>query len=156
VSDEEMDILRADGTTGTVVVSAAPVRDRADHIVAAVVTLHDITDLEHLQWELHRANAELEQRVEERTAQLATANEALRSANEGLHESEERFAAFMDRFPGAAFIKDSDGAYVYFNRFCESAPPHARGHPPHRSDGSYRTDRTERTGRSLCHRTFLR
>ena len=75
-----MDILRADGTTGTVVVSAAPVRDRADHIVAAVVTLHDITDLEHLQWELHRANAELEQRVEERTAQLATANEALRSA----------------------------------------------------------------------------
>ncbi len=36
-----------------------------------------------------------------------------------LRESEARFAAFMDNLPGAAWIKDLDGRYVYANREAE-------------------------------------
>jgi PAS domain S-box-containing protein len=40
-------------------------------------------------------------------------------AEEALRESEERFAAFMRNLPGAAFIKDLEGRYVYINEPCE-------------------------------------
>ena len=38
---------------------------------------------------------------------------------EALQRSEERFALFMQHLPGAAFIKDAHGRYVYANRRCE-------------------------------------
>ncbi len=38
-------------------------------------------------------------------------------AESALRESEGRFAAFMDRFPGAVFIKDAENRYVYFNSY---------------------------------------
>lgn len=37
-------------------------------------------------------------------------------AEAALRESEERFQAFMNHSPAVAFIKDSDGRYVYINR----------------------------------------
>jgi PAS domain S-box-containing protein len=37
-------------------------------------------------------------------------------AQEALHQSEQRFATFMDNFPGPAFIKDAKGRLVYLNR----------------------------------------
>lgn len=40
---------------------------------------------------------------------------------EALRQSEERFALFMQHLPGAAFIKDAQGRYVYANRGCEIA-----------------------------------
>ncbi|MCD4738845.1 MAG: PAS domain S-box protein, partial [Anaerolineae bacterium] len=38
-------------------------------------------------------------------------------AEQSLRESEGRFAAFMDRFPGAVFIKDAASRYVYLNSY---------------------------------------
>jgi len=38
---------------------------------------------------------------------------------EALRESQERFQAFMDHTPAAAFLKDLDGRYVYVNKFFE-------------------------------------
>jgi PAS domain S-box-containing protein len=40
-------------------------------------------------------------------------------AEEALRQSEERFAAFMRNLPGAAFLKDVDGKYVYVNQWLE-------------------------------------
>jgi anti-sigma regulatory factor (Ser/Thr protein kinase) len=46
VTDEQIDILRGDGTPATILESARPIRDEDDddHIVAAVMTFHDVTE----------------------------------------------------------------------------------------------------------------
>lgn len=46
--NQEMRYLREDGSIGTVLVSAAPIRD-ADRMVAAVTTFNDVTDLRNAQ-----------------------------------------------------------------------------------------------------------
>jgi len=66
----------------------------------------------HGQEDLERLTAELEQRVEERTAQLGAANHALM-------ESERRFFDILDRSPAAIFLKDLDGRYMFVNRRCQ-------------------------------------
>jgi len=72
--------------------------------------------------EIDRLNAELEQRVMERTKKLEATTARLRAeieerkeAEEALRQSEERFAAFMDNLPGYAWMKDLEGRYVYIN-----------------------------------------
>ncbi len=45
VLNEEIVILRDDGTTGTILVSSQPIHDDAGNIIAAVLTLYDITQL---------------------------------------------------------------------------------------------------------------
>ncbi len=82
-----------------------------------------------LVWERRRfidalrfANAELEKTVEIRTSELQATNESLRreiadrkKSDESLKESESRFALFMQHLPGLAWIKDTQGRYVYAN-----------------------------------------
>jgi PAS domain S-box-containing protein len=54
VTDEEVEILRGDGTRGVVNVSSAPVRDSVGNIVAGVVTFYDITERKEAERELAR------------------------------------------------------------------------------------------------------
>jgi signal transduction histidine kinase len=49
VVDEEINTLRGDGTTGTISVSAAPIKDKAGNITAAVVVFIDITERKYLE-----------------------------------------------------------------------------------------------------------
>jgi PAS domain S-box-containing protein len=44
-----------------------------------------------------------------------------KQAEEALRQSEERFARFMQHFPGLAWIKDMEGRYVYANAAAEKA-----------------------------------
>ncbi len=62
----------------------------------------------HVEDVLRKSNEELEKRVRERTAELERANEALR-------DSEGIFSFFMRHLPGAAWMKDLKGRYVYAN-----------------------------------------
>lgn len=71
---------------------------------------------------LRLAHEKLEQRVQERTAQLVQVNTELRAEVEerkrseaALRESEDRFAAFMRHTSAAAWIKDEALRYVYIN-----------------------------------------
>jgi PAS domain S-box-containing protein len=48
-------------------------------------------------------------------------------AAEALRQSEERFSAFMRHLPGAAFIKDCEGRYVYANETCAALLGAKRG-----------------------------
>ena len=57
---------------------------------------------------LRKSNEELDKRVRLRTEDLERSNAALR-------ESEERFSLFMRHLPGAAWMKDLEGRYVYVN-----------------------------------------
>jgi PAS domain S-box-containing protein len=74
---------------------------------------------------LVKARQELEKRVEERTADLAKANEQLRQeieerkwAEEALRESEEKFRTVSEQSPNMIFI-NKRGKVVYANKVCQ-------------------------------------
>jgi Cu+-exporting ATPase len=79
--------------------------------------------LERTQGELRKAYAEVERRVEERTAELARANEALvaevrerQRAEEEVRRSRNMLASVMDSIPQAVFWKDRASVYLGCNR----------------------------------------
>src|SRR5918993_377151 len=78
----------------------------------ALREMHDRSERQQAQSDLQRLNMDLESRVEERTAQLSAANEALA-------ESERRFFDILDHSPAAIFLKDLDGRYIFANRSCQ-------------------------------------
>jgi PAS domain S-box-containing protein len=65
--------------------------------------------------EVRRLNAELEQRVTERTAELAKANQALAENDRALRQSEARLNAILDNSPAVIAMKDVAGHYVFVN-----------------------------------------
>jgi PAS domain S-box-containing protein len=77
VKGRTIDFERSSGTRGTQFLSAAPVRDRDGNIIGAVAIVQDITVLKETEGELRKLKEHLETRVEERTAELATANREL-------------------------------------------------------------------------------
>jgi PAS domain S-box-containing protein len=68
--------------------TAAPLRDSTGQVVGAIETLIDISALKRAQQEVQQFNAELEDKVRARTAELALANENLRQASQQLVQSE--------------------------------------------------------------------
>jgi PAS domain S-box-containing protein len=60
VTDEEIRMLRGDGTIGVGLFSAAPVRDREGRIVAGVVAWSDVTERKRAEEALHETRARLE------------------------------------------------------------------------------------------------
>jgi len=88
IYNTEMDIQRFDDTFGTVLASAAPVRDREGRLVGAVAALQDIT-----------AQKQIERR--------------LRASQAQLRESELRFHLALDNTPIIVFEMDSDLRYTW-------------------------------------------
>jgi sensor domain CHASE-containing protein len=79
-----------------------------------------VESLNHSQQELRNAYQELETRVEQRTAELAAANEALRAevaermvAEEALRASEERFRSLVETTSDWVWEIDENGVYTY-------------------------------------------
>ena len=78
-----------------------PLRDRRGRLIGAAYALRDVTEKHRVDEALREANATLERRVAERTAALA--------------ESEERFRAAIDHFPGTFAIYDTDRRLQFVN-----------------------------------------
>jgi PAS domain S-box-containing protein len=72
-----LEIQRIDGSRAFVFNSASPVHDSTGKIVGSAVAIQDITDLRKVEQALADTNAQLEQRVKERTEDLQTLNEEL-------------------------------------------------------------------------------
>lgn len=97
-------------------VSAAPVRGAGGNILGAIVTFTDIT-------ELRRAREELEKRVEERTAELVAANQALqveiaarRQSEAELRESELRFRQLAENIEEVFMLSEpEEGRLLYLS-----------------------------------------
>jgi PAS domain S-box-containing protein len=90
---------------------------------STVVTVRDITERKQAADALRRAHDELEMRVQERTAELAQTNEALRAeiaerrrAEGALRESEERYRAIFERSTDAIYITSREGKFVDLNQ----------------------------------------
>lgn len=97
VIDEELLLKGPDGEAVPILCRAVPIRDGEGHITGGVLAWRDITLIKAAQEVLRKSHEELEQRVRERTAELARANEALQAeikermqAEEALRESAAR------------------------------------------------------------------
>jgi PAS domain S-box-containing protein len=91
----------------TVRLESTGIRD-ADGAVQCRTVLLDVSERVRAEQALQRANAELEQRVEERTAELRESNEALRV-------SEERFRLVLKDAPTAVFTHDEQLRYTWIH-----------------------------------------
>jgi transcriptional regulator with GAF, ATPase, and Fis domain len=67
-------------------VSASPILNDSNGVTGSVHIARDVTERKHAQDALQRAHDELEERVKERTADLATANEQLVASERALEE----------------------------------------------------------------------
>jgi PAS domain S-box-containing protein len=120
---EEITFIRGDGTRGVMLASAAPIRNPDGLVTAAVVTFADITARKRMEQELRALNVELEQRVQERTAQLQQQNEDLQIAKEELRQQTEellaaraymeqerqRYQALFEFAPDGYVVTDTEG-----------------------------------------------
>lgn len=73
--------LRANDTTLPVDDNAAPIVDENGTLLGGVMVFRDVTEQRRIEDDIRRLNAELEQRVEERTRQLDDANQQLEAFN---------------------------------------------------------------------------
>jgi PAS domain S-box-containing protein len=77
VFNHEEPFVDQDGNQGWYATTKVPLRDIQGKIVGLVGISHDITERKRVEEEIKRLNAELEQRVVDRTAQLQAANREL-------------------------------------------------------------------------------
>jgi PAS domain S-box-containing protein len=110
----------------------SPLRNQQGRLIGRLVVLRDITERRQAEEALRRAYDELEMRVQERTAELAKANEALQvevtervQAEEALRESEEKFRSLAEQSPNMIFI-NKKGKIVYANEKCEETMGYTR------------------------------
>jgi len=76
--------------------SIAPIKDDRGIIQGAVLVFRDITERKHAEEELRRAHDELELRIQERTAELKSANEDLQAEITDRKAAEEKLKASLE------------------------------------------------------------
>jgi signal transduction histidine kinase/CheY-like chemotaxis protein len=107
---------RKDGTRLDVSLTISPIRDSTGRIIGASKIARDITERKQAEAALQQAYAELEQRVEERTALLALIQGITRAANEAtssaaaLQVAVDRICAYTGWPVGHAYLAVAPGA----------------------------------------------
>jgi PAS domain S-box-containing protein len=116
---------KKDGTEFPIEASISKLATSEGTIYTSIV--RDVADRVRAREELKRAHEQLEQRVQERTAELATANEQLRreiierhQAEMKLRLSEGRMEAILDNCTASIFMKDLEGRVLLINRWYET------------------------------------
>lgn len=95
-----------------VTATARPLKNPSGEITGAVLVIHDITERKNSENEIRKLNEELEQKVTERTAQLAEAIETLR-------KSEEKYREIVENIGDVVHTSDYIGIFTYINPACK-------------------------------------
>ncbi len=98
---------------------ALPMRNHHGEIEQWVATYTDIHEQKLVEELFIVAHKELELKVQERTAELTQQIAERKIAEAALRKSEVRFKTFMNNNPAVAFIKNSEGRYIYANKTFE-------------------------------------
>ncbi|MFQ5963504.1 MAG: PAS domain S-box protein [Candidatus Scalinduaceae bacterium] len=118
---------RKNGDTFTAQLTATMLRDENGKFIGLMGISRDITERKRVEKELKTLNESLEQRVTERTANLAKANNELlvkideqKRTELALKESEERLQAIIDNTTAVIYLKDTKGRYILINHQYET------------------------------------
>ncbi|MBU0716697.1 MAG: PAS domain S-box protein, partial [Planctomycetes bacterium] len=124
--DLEYQLRRYDGTSIWVKENVRTIRDSAGAVLYYEGSLEGIAERKRAEAELQRAHDELEQRVEERTADLTAANQRLvrevaerRRVEEARRESEEHLRTIVNANKDAMIAAGEDGMVTLFNPAAE-------------------------------------
>jgi PAS domain S-box-containing protein len=127
----ETTLPRPRGEQRTLWAKASPLYDMDGNVVGAIEAIRDITGRKTAETELRKSHDELEERVNQRTADLYAANMQLHKEVEtrkhiatALQESEKRYRSIVDRdyrfildtIRDAVYRTDTDGILTLVNR----------------------------------------
>ncbi|MCH7559700.1 MAG: PAS domain S-box protein, partial [Planctomycetes bacterium] len=93
-----------------------PYCDEQGNVAGVIVFVVDITERKRTEEALQRAHHELEQRVQERTAELLKANEQLTLAKQSLQQNEEKYRTLVESAGESITTIDKDGVFLFMNR----------------------------------------
>jgi PAS domain S-box-containing protein len=106
--------------------SITPIFDTGDNISYFLAVQEDITEQKKAEDKIRLLNADLERRIELRTAQLAETNESLQKeieerkrADEALNDSEKSYRTVIENVKEIIFQTDSNGLWIFLNKSWE-------------------------------------
>jgi two-component system response regulator AtoC len=115
----ELTFMKKDGKCFIGETNAALIKDITGKPKAIIGTIRDITERKKVEGELRKHRENLEELVEQRTAELARTNEQLkheltkrRKTEEALRESEEMYKTLFMTSPDAVGVCGLDGTYI--------------------------------------------
>ena len=123
VRDLEFQMVCKNGTILPVLLNSTTIKDASGSYVMSRSTIFDITERKRAEEQIRTLNAQLEQRVIERTAQLEVAN-ALKDdllvreqvARESAEASEQRYRALANAMPQIVWTATPEGWLDYYNQ----------------------------------------
>ncbi len=95
-----------------ILISGRPLKDSAGNITGGVFNFHDITERKNSENQIRKLNENLEQKVIDRTTELAEALETLR-------KSEEKYREIIENTSDVVFTADYKGNLTYINPACK-------------------------------------
>jgi PAS domain S-box-containing protein len=111
----ELRFQRKSGERFDALILFSPLKDGQKNVIGWIGSVGDVTERKKKDEEIQKLNRALEQRITERTAELQTLNNQLKSklvelqqTQEGLRESEDRFRTAIRNSPITVFQQDRD------------------------------------------------